>query len=75
MRTVTVFSTTSNTTTTLTSGASTWGQLKTELGNQVNDDMKVTIRETRNDLSNNEAILPEGNFTIFLFPSKIKSGK
>jgi len=38
-------------------------------------DMKVTVRETRVDLSHEDAELPTGNFTIFLFPNKVKSGK
>lgn len=75
MRSINVFSTTTNKTTTVNSNATTWGALKTELGDLVNDDMKVTVRETRNDLANNDAVLPEGAFTIFLFPGKVKSGK
>jgi hypothetical protein len=75
MRNINVYSTTANSTSTVNSAATTWGELKNELGSLVNDDMKVTVRETRNDLVDNNAILPEGAFTIFLFPGKVKSGK
>jgi hypothetical protein len=74
MRKVNVFSTSANEVKSVMSNATTWGALKAELGSQVNDNMKVTVRETRNDLVDDNAILPEGEFTIFLFPAKIKSG-
>lgn len=74
MRKVNVFTTGSDEVVPHMTNATTWGQLKSELGSQVNGNMKVTVRETRNDLVDDNAILPEGEFTIFLFPSKIKSG-
>ena len=37
--------------------------------------MKATVRETRVDLVHEDAELPAGDFTIFLFPNKVKSGK
>ena len=36
--------------------------------------MKMLIGETRNELSQDEAILPEGDFKLYLMPVKTKSG-
>ena len=61
--------------------ATTWGQLKTEiLGNNelsylLANDMTVRVKETRNNLDDAGAILPTGDFTIFLSAAKNKSGK
>jgi len=63
------------------STATTWGQLKSEI--QANQDtsyllaneMTVRVKETRNNLEDSNAILPTGEFTIFLSASKVKSGK
>jgi hypothetical protein len=75
MRKVTVVSTQANDRQTVDSNATTWGQLKAEISNIMNGDMKVTVRETRVDLVHEDAVLPTGDFTIFLFPAKVKSGK
>jgi len=75
MRTVTVVSTQANERREIQSDATTWGQLKREISSMMTGDMKVTVRETRVDLSHEDAELPTGNFTIFLFPNKVKSGK
>ena len=61
--------------------ATTWGQLKTEiLGNNelsylLANDMTVRVKETRNNLDDAGAVLPTGDFTIFLSAAKNKSGK
>ena len=72
-RTITVFNTQSNTPSTITSDATTYGGIK----NQVNsgDSYTVVVRETKNELSLNDAVLPEGDFTVYLFPKKVKSGR
>jgi hypothetical protein len=36
--------------------------------------MKAVIKETKVTLENELATLPEGEFTVFLFPNKVKSG-
>tara|TARA_R110002020_G_scaffold22721_1_gene76414 strand:- start:990 stop:1223 length:234 start_codon:yes stop_codon:yes gene_type:complete len=74
MRAITLFSTQSNNRETIQSSAATWGELKGEVSHMINGDMKATVKETKNDLSNDDAILPEGAFTLFLFPNKVKSG-
>ena len=77
MRKVTVVSTQSNEKKEVSSNATTWGQLKEDsiVAGMLNGDMKVTVRETRVDLAHEDAELPTGDFTIFLFPAKVKSGK
>jgi hypothetical protein len=36
--------------------------------------MKMLVGETRNELSQDEALLPEGDFKLYLMPQKTKSG-
>lgn len=36
--------------------------------------MKLVVGETRNELSIDEAVLPEGDFKLYLMPQKTKSG-
>lgn len=74
MRKVTVVSTQANDRREFQSEATTWGQLKREISSMITGDMKATVRETRVDLEHEEAQLPTGDFTIFLFPNKVKSG-
>ena len=52
------------------------GELKPLLRNQnINfDGMKMMVGETRNELSLDEAALPEGDFKLYLMPAKTKSG-
>ena len=38
------------------------------------DGMKMLVGETKNELSQDEAILPEGDFKLYLMPAKTKSG-
>ena len=62
----------------LTSSAETWGQLKREINNNgtynANDSVAM-IRGTRENLTSDSTVLPTTAFTVFLTPSKIKSGK
>jgi hypothetical protein len=60
----------------VTTIAQTWEELKTELIQQnVNlSNVKAIIGETRVTLESNSAILPEGNFNLYLLPKKTKSG-
>ena len=61
---------------TIETNVSTLGELKPILRQrEVNyDDMKLLVGETKNELSQNEAILPEGDFKLYLMPAKTKSG-
>lgn len=61
--------------------ATTWGELKEELGDQIfnheGSPMKSILRGqdgTRNTLVDNDTLLPQGDFAILLVPQKVKSG-
>lgn len=62
----------------LNSEAGTWGQLKKEIQRMNNapslSNMKAVIGETNLTVEHDEAVLPEGDFTLFLMPIKTKSG-
>jgi len=51
----------------------TFGELKKELRMDFKD-QKVIIRETRHTLEDDSAQLPLNNFTLFVYPIKVKSG-
>ena len=38
------------------------------------DGMKILVGETKNELSMDESVLPEGDFKLYLMPAKTKSG-
>lgn len=61
---------------TIETNVSTLGELKPILRQrEVNyDGMKLLVGETKNELSQDEAILPEGDFKLYLMPDKTKSG-
>jgi hypothetical protein len=72
MRKVTYFLTTNNEKKEIMSAASTWGDLKSQLG--ISADLKFVLKETRVTLESSEAILPNTEITIFGFAKKNKSG-
>lgn len=61
---------------TIETNVSTLGELKPILRQrEVNyDGMKLLVGETKNELSQDEAVLPEGDFKLYLMPAKTKSG-
>jgi len=74
---VTVFSTRDNAMTEIpNSSATTWGELQKELKEfQVDfSGMKVIVGETRNTLEADIALVPETDYTLYLYPVKIKAG-
>lgn len=72
MRKVTVKSTQSSKLKDYMTDVTTWGDLK---GVVDAGTMKAILKETRTELAFDSSLLPEGDFTIFLFPGdKIKSG-
>lgn len=76
-RTITIISTQGDQRVTLDTNVSTWGQLKDAIngeGTMSANDAKAMIRGTRESLSGNSDVLPTGDFTVFLTPSKVKSG-
>lgn len=77
MRKVTVLSTNGEGRKEVTTDVTTWGALKPliqEQGLTVNN-MKATVRSTKNTLESNDSVLPNEDFVIFLTPMKVKSGK
>lgn len=57
--------------------STTWGQLQQDLqtNNISTANMKGLVRETKVSLEATDAVLPEGEFTLFLFTAKNKAGK
>ena len=61
---------------TITTNVTTLGELLPLMMEQnVNTSgVKMMIGETRNEISHNEAVLPAGDFRLYLMPEKTKSG-
>ena len=61
---------------TIETNVSTLGELKPLLSQrEINFiGMKMLVGETKNELSVDEAVLPEGDFKLYLMPAKTKSG-
>lgn len=61
---------------TIETNVTTLGALKPLLSQrEINyDGMKMLVGETKNELSVDEATLPEGDFKLYLMPAKTKSG-
>lgn len=76
MRKITVFSTTNNNKQIIETSAATKGELQDVLleKNIDSSEMKMIVKETKATLEHKDAVLPEGEFTLFLFPQKVKSG-
>jgi len=74
-RKITIYSTKTKATQEITSPVATWGELKPLVNSEMGvGNAKCMIRETRNTLESNEADLPSGDFTVFVYPEKVKSG-
>lgn len=74
-RKIIVVSTTKTTPKVLYSEATNWRELQDSLGEFGNvSSMRAVVKETKNDLTSPEAVLPEGDFTLFLTPKQIKAG-
>lgn len=61
---------------TIETNVTTLGQLKPLLADrEINySGMKMMVGATRNELNLDEAVLPEGDFKLYLMPAKTKSG-
>ncbi len=57
------------------SDATTFGELKKEMRQIKWSGMRVVERSTKTTLQMDDAILPQGDFILFLVPEKVKSGK
>jgi hypothetical protein len=56
------------------SNARTFGELKKEIKDVKWSGMRVVERSTKHTLQDDAALLPAGEFTLFLVPEKVKSG-
>ena len=74
IRRVRIKSTENNVWNTFETSASTFGELKAELTTVNFDRKRVVVRETRSTLELKDAVLPSGDFTLYLMPKATKSG-
>jgi len=75
MRTITVVATKNGKIKKYQSNASTWGELKTLIIDDYDlSNLKPTENINKTTLEHNDAILPDGDFRLFLRPAKTKSG-
>src|SRR6267378_8646398 len=72
----TIYNTIGNNQTTGETSGNTWGDLQSELNRRgiSFSGMKVVVGETQVSLESSAAQLPEGEFTLFFMPQKVKSG-
>lgn len=63
-----------NSSTPVQTTAETWGELKQKVREVDFTNIKGVIRETKASLELDDAKLPNGKYTIFLLPQKVKSG-
>lgn len=75
-RRIRVYNTSGQNNKVIDSSATTWGDLKSDLDAHgiSYSGMKVVVGETQNTLESVQAVLPEGEMTLFLMPQKVKSG-
>lgn len=75
-RKITVYTTGSGVGKVIETSSVNWGQLKAELGKEGvgTSSMKAVIGKTKTNLEHSEAIIPDEDFTLFLFPEKTRSG-
>ena len=74
MRAITVFSSKINKKKNISSTATTWGELRTEIQDLLTETMSATILPSKLQLVDAGAILPTGEFTLILKPTSTKSG-
>lgn len=75
MRTIKIVQTATASVNRFESEATTWGELADQIKGEYNlDKVKATVKETKGTLEHHDAVLPEGEFTIFLRAAKNKAG-
>ncbi len=75
-KTITVYNTLGQNESIVRTTASTWRQLQQALSEQgiSYSSMKAVVGETQVTLESPDAQLPEQDFTLFMFPQKVRSG-
>lgn len=76
MRNISLFFTQEGRELNLQSAATTLAELQREsaLSSETLSGKKLTVKETRNTLETKESVLPEGDFTLYVYPAKSKAG-
>ena len=75
MRTIKIVQTATASVKRFESEATTWRELADQIKGEYNlDKVKATVKETKGTLEHHDAVLPEGEFTIFLRAAKNKAG-
>src|SRR5688572_18307137 len=54
--------------------ATTWGELQGVISSLMTGNVEAIVAETRTTLNRGEAVLPTGDFKLFLVPTKNKAG-
>ena len=75
MRKVTIYSNKTRATQEINTDVATWGELKA----LISEDMMVSnarcmVKENRMTLESAQAVLPTGDFIVYVYPTKVKSG-
>lgn len=73
-RKVTVASSSSNRAKQYETSATTWGQLKNEISELLTGDLEAIVNPGHVTLSQDNSVLPTGDFKLYLIPTKNKSG-
>jgi hypothetical protein len=74
MRKITVFSSKLNKKKIVNSSATTWGSFRSEISDLITESMSATVLPTKNQLVDDGAVLPVGDFVLILKPVSVKSG-
>jgi hypothetical protein len=75
VRKITIYSTKTKAQQVIETGLSTWGEVKQLINPEMGiSSGKCMVRENRTTLESNQALLPDGDATIFVYPEKVKSG-
>lgn len=74
MRNIILFFTSDNREVTVQSSARTLGELKSQLTSENLSNKKLTVMETRATLESPSSVLPEGEFTLYVYPAQSKAG-
>jgi len=56
------------------SSARTFGELKDDIAELSNGNLKFVLKDSRMTLEDDQALLPDGDFTIVAFATQIKAG-
>lgn len=73
-RKVTVASTSSNRAKQYDTAATTWGELKREISELLTGDLEAIVNPGHVTLSQDNSVLPTGDFKLYLIPTKNKAG-